>query len=280
MAGIGRVRVLAAVLLAALVGGAGIAAAVIDGERAPLQTGLLLPDLDIDAPVGLIVQDAGTGSKPRFRLGFVSAAGNVGVGPLLIHGSRQSLASETMVADQVIFGADGSSSIVPGVGSLEYVEAETHEHWHLLRFMSYELRRADDFELVRPDRKTGFCLGDRYNVDPATRLPGEPTDRVYNSNCGPGDRGLLSIAEGISVGWGDVYEAWRDAQYVNVTGLASGRYLLVHRVNADKRLRESRYGNNASSVLLSLTWPHGKGAKPRIRVLATCPDTARCQAPR
>ncbi len=262
--------------MAALVAGAGVAAAVVEPARSPQQTGLLLPDLDVAAPVGLVVQDASEGGKHRFRLGFVSAAGNIGTGALIIHGGRASLADEEMVADQVLVLANGSTAIEPGVGTLVYVEAETHEHWHLLRFMSYEIRRADDFALVRPDRKTGFCLGDRYNVDPATQLPGEPSGRVYNTNCGPGDRSLLGIEEGISVGWGDVYEAWRDAQYVSLTGLPAGRYLLVHRVNPDRKLRESRYGNNASSVLFSLAWPHGKGAKPRIRVLATCAETTRC----
>ncbi len=276
MRGRERVRVVGAVLLAALVAGAGIAAAVIEPARAPQQTGVLLPDLDIGAPVGLIVEDASEGGRHRFRLGFVSAAGNIGTGPLIVHGGRASLAATEMVADQALALADGGTTIQEGVGTLVYVASPTHEHWHLLHFMSYELRRADDFALVRPDQKTGFCLGDRFNLDPATQLPGEPTERVYNTNCGPGDRSLLGIEEGISVGWGDVYEAWRDAQYVSLTGLPAGRYLLVHRVNPGRRLAESRYGNNASSVLFSLTWPHTKSSKPRVRVLATCADTARC----
>ena len=221
----------------------------------------LLPDIDPIAPTGLAVQVSGEGGARRFRIGFVSRAGNVGAGPLIVRGHRADLFEPQMVADQVISLSDGSTETNPGIGMLEYVEAETHEHWHLLRFMTYELRRAGDFKLVEPDQKTGFCLGDRYDVDPLVKLSGEPDQRVYSTSCGPGQRELLEIEEGISVGWGDVYEAWRDAQYLDVTGLPAGAYVLVHRVNPGRSMRESRYSNNASSALISLTWPRGRDRK-------------------
>jgi hypothetical protein len=239
----------------------------------------LLPDLDPIAPTGLVVQVARDGRAKRFRVGFVSAAGNIGAGPLIIHGHRADLSTLLMTADQLIELADGSTALNPAVGVLQYVHAETHEHWHLLRFMTYELRRARDYRLVEPDQKTGFCLGDRYDVDPLTQAPGEPPDRVYNTNCGPEQTDLLQIDEGISVGWGDVYEAWRDAQYLDVTGLPAGDYVLVHRVNPGRLLRESRYSNDASSALISLSWPRGTSRKPKVRLLASCPDSARCRLP-
>jgi hypothetical protein len=49
----------------------------------------------------------------------------------------------------------------------------------------------------------------------------------------------------------------------------------VHRVNSDRRLRETRYDNDAASLLLELRWT---GGEPSIRVLATCPGTDRCAA--
>jgi hypothetical protein len=240
----------------------------------------LLPDLDPAPPAGLVVQSAADGAARRFRLGFVSRVGNVGAGPLVLKGSRPSAGDSVMVASQVVELAGGGISAIADVGRFEYVAGRSHQHWHLLRFMTYELRRARGFRLVVPDRKTGFCLGDRYDVDPATTLPGEPPDRVYNTNCGPEQPDLLEIEEGISVGWGDVYEAWRDGQYLDVTGLPAGRYVLVHRVNAGRPLLESSYANDASSALVSLTWPHGRHESPRVRLLAICPQTARCPAPR
>lgn len=41
-----------------------------------------------------------------------------------------------------------------------------------------------------------------------------------------------------------------EGQYVDVTDVPPGRYRLVHRVNADRALRESDYTNNAASVVV------------------------------
>jgi serine protease len=56
-------------------------------------------------------------------------------------------------------------------------------------------------------------------------------------------------------------------------GLRAGRYVLVHRVNGERRLRELSYANNAASLLLDLRWRRGK---PLLTVVAVCPDTERC----
>jgi hypothetical protein len=52
--------------------------------------------------------------------------------------------------------------------------------------------------------------------------------------------------------------------------------VLVHRVNADHRLLESNYGNDAASMLLDLRWRKGL---PIVRILRSCPDTLRCDRP-
>jgi hypothetical protein len=240
--------------------------------------GKLLPDLNVRGPQRLAVAVVGSGQTRRVLLGFASFSQNIGAGPLIVQGFRENLGQPTLAAEQIIRLANGSTVTVPDVGHFEYVTDPTHDHFHLLPFMRYELRRASSFSLVVTDHKTGFCLGDRYNVDPDTTQPGEPDARVYNTNCGPGTPDLLSLVEGISVGWGDNYEAWRDGQYVELTGLAAGRYVLVHRVNPSRRLEESNYRNNAASVLIRLTWPQGKDGAPVVKVLKRCPDTARCPA--
>jgi hypothetical protein len=248
-------------------------------ERAPAAGALaqLLPDLDIAAPSELDIESVVTNGKRHFLLGFQSEAGNIGAGPLIVIGHREGLSTPHMIADQYIQLRNGQETKQANVGYFTYVTDPTHEHWHLLPFMHYELRRASDFKKLVSDHKTGFCLGDRYNVNPKTVTPGEPSERVYNTNCGPRQTELLSIEEGISVGWGDNYEPWRDGQYLDVTGLAAGRYVLVHRVNQGRRLMESNYANDASSLLIRLTWPSGKSAEPAISVLKTCPQIARCR---
>jgi lysyl oxidase len=238
---------------------------------APLQGEQLLPDLDQERPRGLLVSH----NRHGWQLGFASAVRNVGSGPLIIAGRRISRVEETMTASQIIHRSAGPAEVVHDVGRLRYTRSPDHEHWHLLRFDRYQLRRPDGRVVVR-DRKTGFCLGDRYGfTDPA--LPAKPPDPVYRTRCGLERPGLNGVREGISVGYGDDYAANLEGQYLRLSGLRRGRYLLVHRANADGRLLESSYDNNASSLLLRLRWRRGT---PRIRILAVCPDSASCAVKR
>ena len=232
------------------------------GRAAPESA--LLPDLDQETPSRI----AASGG----RLGFASAVRNVGEGPLVVSARRRRLAEPSMAADQLVRQRGAPTAVVEGVGRLRYVRSRDHQHWHLLRFERYELREPGGRRLIGRDRKTGFCLGDRYRVL-RPELPRRPANPVYTSRCGLGATRRLRMTEGISVGYGDDYDPWLEGQSLPLGGLPAGRYLLVHRVNAGRRLRESDYSNNAASVLLRLSRRSGE---PRVRVIRRCPGTARC----
>lgn len=246
---------------------AGVGGCMWQGQR-EASASELLPDIVPAAPQGLRVASNGNG---EFLLSFDTAFDNLGTGPLHIDGHRRDT-SGPMVADQVVARSDGSTKLNPGVGEIRFVESEDHRHWHFFRFMRYELVRASDGAVVAPDQKTGFCLGDRYNTDPDTRLPGEPPmPGVFdappdNDWCGRDDPDRLSLTMGLSVGYGDNYQAFLDGQSIDITNVPEGNYNLVHRVNAN--VRESDYSNNAASILLHLRWPNGFDEPPRITISA------------
>jgi hypothetical protein len=233
-----------------------------------------LPDLDQEAPAQLEITRAGPPGRPVERLGFRSAVRNIGEGPLVVAGQRPDTSTPTMSANQLVAHADGRWSQVPGVGMFRYVVSPDHRHWHLLRFDRYELRRAGHRVAVVRDRKSGFCLGDRYPAT-ARRLAAAPPFPVFTTRCGLDQPQLLTMREGISVGYGDDYAPTLEGQYLPLRGLSPGRYVLVHRVNGDRRLRELDYANNAASLLLELRRDGGSGAA-EVRVLRTCPETALC----
>ena len=233
----------------------------------------LLPNLAQATPDDLSGRTDETSAKPRFFLGFESAAANLGHGPLVVLGSRPSVGQKEMTLRQRIERSDGSTRTVPLRSTLTYVRSSDHSHWHVLGFMRYELRNAAGARLLR-DRKTGFCLGDRYRVEQA--LPGRPLRSRYSDRCGKGAPRLLSIREGISIGWGDNYSPHLEGQELDLTELPAGRYVLVHRVNPTRDIRESDYSDNASSLALDLTWPRGRTSPPRIDVVARCPGTTAC----
>jgi LPXTG-site transpeptidase (sortase) family protein len=222
----------------------------------------LLPDLRQEGPWDLTV----TKAHGRFRLGFGSAATNVGMGPLLIHGERAA-GDQTMHAVQRVKLSSGATQVLSGVGRLHYVVSPDHQHWHLEPFMTYELRRFGDRKLVGRDVKSGFCLGDRYTFG---HLPGAPRRPVFRTNCGRGLTQLRQVSEGISVGYGDDYAANLEGQYIDITGVPAGRYYLVHRVNSSHRLAEVTYDNNVAWVSLRLSWKHGR---PHVRILDRCTPT-------
>ena len=170
-----------------------------------------------------------------WRLGFGSAVRSVGDGPLIIDGRRPDPAARTMSANQVLVRVGGPRTVVPAVGRLRYVRSPDHRHWH---------------------------------------LPAKPPEPRYTSRCGIDRPGLFGIREGISVGYGDNYVANLEGQYLPLAGLRPGRYVLVHVANADHRLVEPSYHNNAASVLLSLR----RGGMPRLRILALCATSEQCSA--
>lgn len=235
-----------------------------------------LPDLNQAAPRDVQVQEAVVNGQRRFRLGFDSAAGNVGTGPLTVYGHR-SAGQRDMVVDQLITQTDGSSRQVRGVGVMSYAIHPDHDHWHFVGFERYELRRAGSLRArVGSDRKTGFCLGDRYRVRNQKLIPGFSPFPEQADQCGLGQPELTGLFAGISVGWGDRYAAYLEGQYIDITRLPPGRYTLVHTANPDRRLVESDYADNSASVLLRVDWPEGWSAKPAVKVLARCQETPVC----
>jgi hypothetical protein len=221
----------------------------------------LLPDLDQRAPFRLTI--AGT------KLGFASATDNVGEGPVWVRGRRSS-ATAPMRAQQLVRMSDRSVRIYADAGRLRYTPSPTHTHWHLLRFQSYELRSLDGSLLVR-DRKSGFCLADHYGLA-ARRVAAFGGGHFYG-NCAQGNPGALSVEQGTSIGFTDLYPAHFHGQNLELRGIPAGVYLLVHRANPDHRLEELDYTNNDAALRIRLTW---RGGVPHVQTLRTCQASADC----
>ena len=230
----------------------------------------LLPDLDQAVPAELEIVEEGD----SYRLVFASAVDNVGRGPLLIDGERPGRETPAMKVRQLVRRTDGGARMRELPGEIRYAQTETHEHWHLLGFEVYELRAAGEGTLVRPSEKTGFCLGDRYETEKGERVEGKPERAIWTDECGRDQPGLLTLRQGISPGYGDDYDPGLEDQFVDVTNVPPGRYLLVHRTNPERSIEEASYENNAASVLIQL---RRSGAIPTVRVLARCPDADTCR---
>ncbi|WP_410614169.1 lysyl oxidase family protein [Amycolatopsis sp. lyj-109] len=232
------------------------------------------------------------------RLRFTSAEENVGDGPLLLYGRRESTKQETMTVRQALRnGTDGSipgsyAAAQRGTGAFTYYEpALAHQHWHLMNFEHFALVSRQGKTVVT-DRKNGFCLGDRFQVHDAGRLPNVPGDAgpdadlaetLRDNMCRHHEPTALEVLEGISVGAGDDYKFTVDFQWLDITRVPTGTYDLVNTVNADRTLLETDYGNNSSAIALSISWPQGMPkadgtvpAAPIVKLLRSCPGRPRC----
>ena len=137
--------------------------------------------------------------------------------------------------------------------------------------------RRDPLRPVRNDRHWDFLDFDattpspgRGNTSAATRRPasasatattrrgasssGQPEQPAWTQECGRGEPERLVVREGISPGYGDDYVPRLEGQWIDITGLPAGRYVLRHRVNVARALRESDYGDNSAEVPFDLTW--------------------------
>ncbi|HEX6339628.1 lysyl oxidase family protein [Umezawaea sp.] len=235
-----------------------------------------------------------SGPAKSARLRFTSSADNVGDGPLLLFGRRDSTDEPTMRVRQAFqSGVDGpipdgfATAQGPTTAFAHYDAEVPHEHWRLMGFELFQLRTAEGASLS-VDRKNGYCLGDRYPAHDVGRLTytpahGTPAGRVADllggNACGHGDRDRLDVVEGISVGSGDDHRHDVDLQWLDITHVPSGVYDLVHTVNPDRSLLEKDYANNSSSVSVSVLWPDEPGpltTPPRVEFLRSCPGQARC----
>ena len=207
-----------------------------------------LPDLSTKRPSDIRIETTASGTR---RLRFTSTIVNIGDGPFETRGSRASTTS-TMTISQRIYNTSGGFRTIPTRAVARFA-GDGHNHWHVQNVARYDLfPLTPGTASLGRDAKVGFCFFDTnaYNLG----LPGAPSSRQYfQSGCGTGS--TLTMTNGISVGWLDLYP-WNIAfQWINITGLPAGEYFLKYTVDPNHEFLEKVEGNNC-------TWA-------RIRIPAT-----------
>lgn len=232
--------------------------------KPPKRAQELLPDFDQRPPSSLTI----AGGAGHWLLGFTSLVDNIGLGASELVGVRAP-GQQRMTGTQRVRLGNGSVRTYRGVAQFRYTNSPPHHHWHLMRFDSFELRTPDGTTLVR-DRKSGFCLADHWGAAPGYWPNRRPH---FLGDCEQYHPEATRVLMGTTPGYTDRYPAFFHGQNVDITGVQTGTYVLMHRVNASMLLRELRYDNDAASVRIRLTWRNGY---PTVRVLRSCPATAIC----
>jgi hypothetical protein len=223
--------------------------------------------------------------KGHLLLRFDGWVFNAGPGPLEVRGLRAST-TDPMVAYQRIYHTHGGYRDVPMPGAqLVYATADGHNHWHLQKIARYSLWNRRRTRKVAPAMKVGFCLEDSDHFNPAVG----PLGPVYNDTngrafCQHDNPGALSVWEGISAGWRDLYKRSLPFQWVDVSNVEPGRYWLREDVDPNRIVIEaptSRDPAKATAYATSLTTIPGYNAKSlRVRISSRSATAIELQARR
>lgn len=205
----------------------------------------LRPDLGMARLADLTVATTSAGQR---QLRFSATIVNVGSGPFELSASRPDGGSAFTVRQRVA-QSDGSSTLTPVSVPLVFA-GDGHTHWHVKDLESYTLERLDNGVKVGTSAKGGFCFFDTtaYRLS----LPGAPQSAQYRST-GCGTASSTDLTMGLSVGWGDRYGWTLPDQYIDITGLANGKYRLRAHADAFGLFDEADRGNNQTWVDVSIS---------------------------
>ncbi|MGH3581838.1 MAG: lysyl oxidase family protein, partial [Candidatus Binatia bacterium] len=106
-----------------------------------------------------------------------------------------------------------------------------HNHYHFKEYADYRLLDRLG-NVVARGHKQAFCLVDLW-APPG--LGGAA--HAQFTHCG---------FQGISAGWADVYHRGLDCQWIDITAVPAGRYVLEVEVNPARALHELDYSNNVA----------------------------------
>ncbi|NUP08614.1 MAG: hypothetical protein HOW73_21405 [Polyangiaceae bacterium] len=131
---------------------------------------------------------------------------------------------------------DGDMFLGDPTGNPLFIYSTCHEHFHFEGYARYRLLDGNGNE-VATGHKQAFCLMD---VEPFE--PGAPDQQKYD--CG---------YQGIQKGWADTYHNQLPCQWVDITDVPAGEYMLEISLNADHTLGEKDYTNNLAVVPVTVT---------------------------
>ena len=165
-----------------------------------------------------------------------SATPNLGIGPVELIGTNT--APEVY---QRIYRGDGSyEDRLAG----EFIFHPTHNHLHFNNWLEYRLRSVLVDDAVGPIVAFGTKIS--FSV-----IDLDPYD-LSIPDAAPASKYKGGFFQGVSPGWMDVYHAELPDQWIDITGVAPGRYWLEEIVDPDNRIVESNEDNNMTRILIEL----------------------------
>lgn len=133
-----------------------------------------------------------------------------------------------------------------------------HGHFHFREYADYRLwipSQYERYEAIRsanPDLTPAQVLAANPDLQPVVgEKRGFCVIDIWPYSVAP-PKYFLCDFQGISVGWADEYWSDLDSQFIDVTGVPSGSYILEAEVNAERLFEESDYANNRTAIPVTI----------------------------
>ena len=225
-----------------------------------LRTGAYFVDHEEDgAPAPSCYPEEMAEQGARRCLRFDQVIANVGEGPFELRYRMEGVATDQQLRQRVL-ASDGSFTEFT-VDTYEFHPA--HAHFHYKNFgqaFLHRVRPDGTLELVRAGRKNGFCMIDventRFGADESgAPLRGEAPRSYSFPRCNtPTERdghGTYMV-NGISVGWADVYNWFLADQYIEISGVPDGVYVIETVANPIRTVHETTFADNTARATIRL----------------------------
>ena len=173
---------------------------------------------------------------------------SVAEGTILASGKRRLLRFTTFVTNigtKDLFLGD------PSKGNARFFEFATcHGHYHFKGYADYELKAADGTQAAK-GHKESFCIEDNVQGNGKSLVP-RPPQRPFGSPPVP-DTWTPKMQTnchhpGLHRGWADGYVNTTEGNWIDITDVPPGDYVLSVTVNPEGMIAELRFDNNHADV--------------------------------
>jgi hypothetical protein len=203
----------------------------------PVEAGL--PDIGMLPPTDFSIQ-----SRPRGQrwLRFDTVIVNIGPGPFQVYG-HDDLTDATSKHAVVQEVWDGTSWAEQPTEAVMSYSGDGHDHWHVENLQDWTIVNANDAaaRVLAKGAKTGFCFWDNYRYGSTASPHYHPYTTDACELMGDG-----TVPMGLAVGWGDEYPSTIAYQYIDISGLPNGDYVVTVVADPQNWFIEASDANNSS----------------------------------
>jgi len=203
-------------------------------------------------------------------LRFDTVAVNVGPGLFEAYGHGPADGTERPVRQRIQNGTGGWTEA--DTPATMFYAGDGHNHWHVRDFQYWTIASVNErAKVLSSGAKTGYCFWDNYDYKATAGVLYHPNTTSACIRLPDG-----TVPMGLSVGWGDEYPSNIAYQYIDITGLGNGKYIVTLEADPGNEFRELNETDGMTWAQTNNTsWAEINITRKGVTVLPTGTDLER-----